>query len=211
MVEKVEASSVWSSSFTMILKGVIDAAVNGGIKLYKQAFFAPSVLNTFDPNKIQTLREAVNQQISILTHGMEIHRKLRPQNLKALHEQLESNFCQQNFFFLNFSSQFFFSTFLLTIFSSQFFFPLSELLQTMKKSNENLFKEDDVRRRIFLLLTFLTLYLIFIFFFFLFGSTDSLIYLLWSTTRSLAKNQLGLNFSSSMKIHDKERKRSRMC
>jgi len=57
-----------SQSFTMTLSGVIDAAVNGGVKNYKEAFFTqvykdsnPDKVNSND-EKIEALKKAMQEQ-----------------------------------------------------------------------------------------------------------------------------------------------------
>ncbi|KAI4802934.1 hypothetical protein KUCAC02_006501, partial [Chaenocephalus aceratus] len=55
---------------TMCLNGVIDAAVNGGLARYQEAFF--------DGDKIGRLRELMFEQAHILEYGLAVHEKFVP-------------------------------------------------------------------------------------------------------------------------------------
>jgi len=82
------------SPFTMVLKGVIDAAVNGGVSLYQEAFFTTEYLKE-NPDKqaaVTKLKQTLNEQIDILAKGLAIHAKICPEDLGGLQEQLEGQF-----------------------------------------------------------------------------------------------------------------------
>ena len=51
--------------FTMVLKGVIDAAVNGGVKRYQEAFFAPEyiVANPTHAQRVEELTQCLHEQV----------------------------------------------------------------------------------------------------------------------------------------------------
>ena len=90
--QRAKRSNTWSSSFTMTLKGVIDAAVNGGIKTYKDAFFT-SEFQDLHPDKqpeLVRLRKGLLQHLQIAEEGLAIHSYLHPPNITGLHVQLES-------------------------------------------------------------------------------------------------------------------------
>ncbi|EGG21230.1 SH3 domain-containing protein [Cavenderia fasciculata] len=79
------------SPFTMILKGVIDAAVNGGVNMYKQVFFSKEYL-VDNPDKKETvdrLKSALSQQVIILEKSLAIHAKVCSLEMGGLQEQLE--------------------------------------------------------------------------------------------------------------------------
>lgn len=82
------------SNFTMILKGVIDAAVNGGPQKYRDAFFNPT-FEKENPSKVplvQTLKSELLKQIDLLNVGLEIHRKRCDALTLPLHEGMETQF-----------------------------------------------------------------------------------------------------------------------
>lgn len=76
----------------MTLTGVIDAAVNGGVKRYKEAFFTPEfeAQHPEYQQELKQLRLRLLSQVEILQKGLEVHKRIRPQNLAGLHDQLES-------------------------------------------------------------------------------------------------------------------------
>lgn len=99
-IDIAQTTNEWSSSFTMALKGVIDAAVNGGVDIYKKAFFTEEYEknNPFHVPYINQLKNLLKQQINILDRGLQIHQSIHPKNLQGLHEQLQSK--KKYFFFL---------------------------------------------------------------------------------------------------------------
>jgi hypothetical protein len=72
-------------------KGVIDAAVNGGVQMYKDAFFTPEYqeLHPFKVPELQKLKKALLQQMEVIEQGLTLHKQTQPANLVQLHEQLE--------------------------------------------------------------------------------------------------------------------------
>ncbi|EGC38812.1 hypothetical protein DICPUDRAFT_27977 [Dictyostelium purpureum] len=79
------------SPFTMVLKGVIDAAVNGGVGLYKEVFFSQQYLDE-NPDKKQTiekLRAALNHQVQVLERGLLVHSKVCSNEMAGLQSNLE--------------------------------------------------------------------------------------------------------------------------
>ncbi|EGG18369.1 DOCK family protein [Cavenderia fasciculata] len=77
----------------MALNGSIDAAVNGGVSLYKEAFFEKQdVLDAISKPFIPKLSSALKNQVEILERGLYIHSQRCPEELRGLHEKLESFF-----------------------------------------------------------------------------------------------------------------------
>jgi len=83
-----------SQSFTMTLSGVIDAAVNGGVKNYKEAFFTqvykdsnPDKVNSND-EKIEALKKAMQEQEKIIETALKIHDKICQPQMRALHDHM---------------------------------------------------------------------------------------------------------------------------
>ncbi|GCC26659.1 hypothetical protein chiPu_0005077, partial [Chiloscyllium punctatum] len=79
---------------TMCLNGVIDAAVNGGLARYQEAFFVKDyILNhPEDGDKISRLRELMFEQAHILEYGLAVHEKFVPQDMRPLHKKLVDQF-----------------------------------------------------------------------------------------------------------------------
>ncbi|XP_028602510.2 dedicator of cytokinesis protein 4 isoform X1 [Podarcis muralis] len=79
---------------TMCLNGVIDAAVNGGVTRYQEAFFVKEyILNhPEDGEKIACLRELMLEQAQILEFGLAVHEKFVPQDMRPLHKKLVDQF-----------------------------------------------------------------------------------------------------------------------
>ncbi|NXU66411.1 DOCK4 protein, partial [Horornis vulcanius] len=79
---------------TMCLNGVIDAAVNGGVARYQEAFFVKEyILNhPEDGEKITRLRELMLEQAQILEFGLAVHEKVVPQDMRPLHKKLVDQF-----------------------------------------------------------------------------------------------------------------------
>ncbi|KAK3564766.1 hypothetical protein QTP86_025280 [Hemibagrus guttatus] len=79
---------------TMCLNGVIDAAVNGGLARYQEAFFAKDYISNHpeDGDKITRLRELMFEQAHILEYGLAVHEKFVPQDMRPLHKKLIDQF-----------------------------------------------------------------------------------------------------------------------
>uniref|UniRef100_A0A8C7JPM8 Dedicator of cytokinesis 4b n=1 Tax=Oncorhynchus kisutch TaxID=8019 RepID=A0A8C7JPM8_ONCKI len=79
---------------TMCLNGVIDAAVNGGLARYQEAFFVKDYIvnHPEDGEKIGRLRELMFEQAHILEYGLAIHEKFVPQDMRPLHKKLVDQF-----------------------------------------------------------------------------------------------------------------------
>ncbi|XP_048841108.1 dedicator of cytokinesis protein 4-like isoform X1 [Brienomyrus brachyistius] len=79
---------------TMCLNGVIDAAVNGGLTRYQEAFFVKDYVASHpeDCEKIGRLRELMLEQAHILGYGLAVHEKFVPQDMRPLHKKLVDQF-----------------------------------------------------------------------------------------------------------------------
>ncbi|XP_030621101.1 dedicator of cytokinesis protein 4 [Chanos chanos] len=79
---------------TMCLNGVIDAAVNGGLARYQEAFIAKDYIANHpeDADKITRLRELMMEQAHILEFGLAVHEKFVPQDMRPLHKKLVDQF-----------------------------------------------------------------------------------------------------------------------
>jgi hypothetical protein len=75
----------------MALNGIIDAAVNGGISKYQEAFFTPEYAEEHPENveTINALKEGMNEQVKLLEKGLELHSKLCPPNMRGMQEKLD--------------------------------------------------------------------------------------------------------------------------
>jgi len=75
---------------SMNLNGIIDAAVNGGTKLYIEAFITDEYLsaNPSDVHQQSLLKEALRDQIRLLEGALEIFGRRCDEKLRALHEHL---------------------------------------------------------------------------------------------------------------------------
>uniref|UniRef100_A0A8B9KHR8 Dedicator of cytokinesis 3 n=1 Tax=Astyanax mexicanus TaxID=7994 RepID=A0A8B9KHR8_ASTMX len=79
---------------SMCLNGVIDAAVNGGIARYQEAFFDKEYIGTHpeDTEKITQLKDLMQDQVHILGVGLAVHEKLVHPEMRPLHKKLIDQF-----------------------------------------------------------------------------------------------------------------------
>ncbi|KAK7916335.1 hypothetical protein WMY93_012096 [Mugilogobius chulae] len=79
---------------SMTLNGVIDAAVNGGIARYQEAFFDKEYITTHpeDTDKITQLKDLMQEQVHILGVGLAVHEKLVHPEMRPLHKKLIDQF-----------------------------------------------------------------------------------------------------------------------
>ncbi|XP_047666216.1 dedicator of cytokinesis protein 3 isoform X1 [Tachysurus fulvidraco] len=79
---------------SMCLNGVIDAAVNGGIARYQEAFFDKDYISTHpeDTEKITQLKDLMQGQVHILGVGLAVHEKLVHPEMRPLHKKLIDQF-----------------------------------------------------------------------------------------------------------------------
>ncbi|XP_070947882.1 dedicator of cytokinesis protein 3 isoform X8 [Macaca nemestrina] len=79
---------------SMCLNGVIDAAVNGGIARYQEAFFDKDYINKHpgDAEKITQLKELMQEQVHVLGVGLAVHEKFVHPEMRPLHKKLIDQF-----------------------------------------------------------------------------------------------------------------------
>jgi hypothetical protein len=78
---------------SMILNGIIDAAVNGGTAKYQEAFLSAKFrsANKDKQQLIDRLDAALVNQVRILGRGLHVHGQFCPESLLALHAHLEAS------------------------------------------------------------------------------------------------------------------------
>eukprot|EP00002_Diphylleia_rotans_P033952 TRINITY_DN726_c0_g1_i1.p1 TRINITY_DN726_c0_g1~~TRINITY_DN726_c0_g1_i1.p1 ORF type:complete len:1627 (-),score=400.74 TRINITY_DN726_c0_g1_i1:247-5127(-) len=84
------------SSFSMLLNGMIDAAVNGGVNKYRDAFFSQEYASE-NPDKIvfvTLLKDELRNQVTLLEKGLAAHRIVCPPDMKGLQEKLDTFFAK---------------------------------------------------------------------------------------------------------------------
>uniref|UniRef100_A0A673JJY1 Dedicator of cytokinesis protein 3-like n=1 Tax=Sinocyclocheilus rhinocerous TaxID=307959 RepID=A0A673JJY1_9TELE len=79
---------------SMCLNGVIDAAVNGGIARYQEAFFDKEYISSHpeDTEKITQLKDLMQEQVHVLGVGLAVHEKLVHPEMRPLHKKLIDQF-----------------------------------------------------------------------------------------------------------------------
>nr|XP_033781897.1 dedicator of cytokinesis protein 3 isoform X1 [Geotrypetes seraphini] len=79
---------------SMCLNGVIDAAVNGGIARYQEAFFSKDYITNHpdDAEKITQLKELMQEQVHVLGVGLTVHEKCVHPEMRPLHKKLIDQF-----------------------------------------------------------------------------------------------------------------------
>ncbi|XP_077948725.1 dedicator of cytokinesis protein 3 isoform X5 [Gasterosteus aculeatus] len=79
---------------SMTLNGVIDAAVNGGIARYQEAFFDKEYIASHpeDTEKITQLKDLMQEQVHVLGVGLAVHEKLVHPEMRPLHKKLIDQF-----------------------------------------------------------------------------------------------------------------------
>ncbi|XP_036074476.1 dedicator of cytokinesis protein 3 isoform X2 [Rousettus aegyptiacus] len=82
------------SLLSMCLNGVIDAAVNGGIARYQEAFFDKDYITKHpaDAEKIAQLKELMQEQVHVLGVGLAVHEKFVHPEMRPLHKKLIDQF-----------------------------------------------------------------------------------------------------------------------
>ena len=78
------------NTLTMALNGIISAGVNGGIDKYKDAFLCPKYLaeHPKDVAKVDALKQAIDEQFSVLDKGMAAHKDRSDKEMKQLEDHL---------------------------------------------------------------------------------------------------------------------------
>ncbi len=77
-----------------VLKGVLEAAVNGGVAKYMDAFLVPSFIasNPNHSNFLMRLKSGIAHQVRILEGGLTLHGRLAPPAVRPLHSRLVERF-----------------------------------------------------------------------------------------------------------------------
>ena len=78
------------SPLSMRLQGVIEAAVNGGVAKYQDAFFNPKYIHLHPEQGayIRRLKQLILQKVRILEGGLSLHGRLAPTNIQPLQRRL---------------------------------------------------------------------------------------------------------------------------
>lgn len=87
-----------TNRLSMALNGAVDAPINGGIPMYKKAFYSTAYVSEH-PNEEETLhrlRTAIDRQASVIYRCLSLHNRLCPAEMRPFHETLE-RFFKQNF------------------------------------------------------------------------------------------------------------------
>jgi len=88
--EKTSAHKSCAYLYIYLSTGVIDAAVQGGVYMYKDFFTAEFARNDMDMAKfVQPLKEALRHQLTILHEGLQLHKRICSENMLALQTKLE--------------------------------------------------------------------------------------------------------------------------
>lgn len=79
---------------SMLLNGVLDAAVNGGTNIYLKLFLVPAyaAARPADAPLCETLRELMVQQVELVSPALKLHRQLCPESLQPLQEKMDGFF-----------------------------------------------------------------------------------------------------------------------
>ncbi|RWS11389.1 dedicator of cytokinesis protein 3-like isoform X2, partial [Dinothrombium tinctorium] len=82
------------SPLSMRLQGVIEAAVNGGVAKYQDAFFNPKFIHSHPEHMshVRRLKQLLLQKLRILEGGLSLHGRLAPASVQPLHKRLVERF-----------------------------------------------------------------------------------------------------------------------
>ncbi|XP_052752869.1 dedicator of cytokinesis protein 1 [Galleria mellonella] len=96
LVLSARAPAASLQPLTLRLNGILDAAVQGGIKNYESAFLTPAYEERHpeDAPLLAKLKDLIMEQIPLLKYGLEVHGARAPPALQALHQHLASCFRQ---------------------------------------------------------------------------------------------------------------------
>ncbi|XP_059050512.1 dedicator of cytokinesis protein 1 [Achroia grisella] len=96
LVLSSRAPSASLHPLTLRLNGILDAAVQGGIKNYESAFLTPAYEQRHpeDAPVLAKLKDLIVDQIPLLKYGLEVHGSRAPPSLQALHQHLAQCFRQ---------------------------------------------------------------------------------------------------------------------
>ncbi|XP_065175778.1 dedicator of cytokinesis protein 1-like isoform X2 [Sycon ciliatum] len=93
---RAEKNAEQLNPLSMILNGVIDAAVMGGLAVYEEAFLSKEYeeSNPQDSKLVERLKELIKEQIIILGDGLVVHARLAPEAVRPLHEKMEERYLE---------------------------------------------------------------------------------------------------------------------
>eukprot|EP00118_Oscarella_pearsei_P008176 m.41339 g.41339 ORF g.41339 m.41339 type:complete len:1906 (+) comp33136_c0_seq1:84-5801(+) len=79
---------------SMMVNGMVEANVMGGIKNYEKVFFIPQYVeeNPSHAESLEKLKTLIRDQLALLESALHLHGKLVPPDLKPLQESFESSF-----------------------------------------------------------------------------------------------------------------------
>ncbi|KAH7639593.1 dedicator of cytokinesis protein-like protein 1 [Dermatophagoides farinae] len=79
---------------SMRLQGILDAAVNGGVAKYIEAFLGSEFLsaNPDQATNVTRLKDRIAQQIQLVESGLQLHGRLAPTAVRPLHTRLLERF-----------------------------------------------------------------------------------------------------------------------
>ncbi|KAJ1032676.1 hypothetical protein NDA16_000699 [Ustilago loliicola] len=100
-IRKVSTGKINTNRLSMALNGAVDAPADEGVPMYKRTFFTQGYLSTHADQQevIDSLREAIDAQSTVLFRCIRLHAQLCPPEMKPFHETLE------RFFIQNFSEE----------------------------------------------------------------------------------------------------------
>ncbi|KAJ6239295.1 dedicator of cytokinesis [Anaeramoeba flamelloides] len=95
IITKYQIETIQNTNpFSMALNGVIDAAVNGGINMYVNAFLQDKYLKDYpsDENLVLKMKQLLVNQLYILNVGLSLHNRLCPDNFRPFHDKMKIQF-----------------------------------------------------------------------------------------------------------------------
>ncbi|XP_065059429.1 dedicator of cytokinesis protein 3-like isoform X2 [Rhopilema esculentum] len=83
-------------SMSMVLNGVIDANVNGGISKYQQAFLNEDYLetNVEKEDDVEELKMHLREQVDLLASGLALHERLTDASMRPFHDKMVTMFAR---------------------------------------------------------------------------------------------------------------------
>jgi len=87
---KLSSGGVNINPLTMLLNGSVDARVNGGVPMYRNAFLCPEFVeqNPEYDYLVNKMKKLIEQQAIIIHKALELHDRLVTQEMRPLHENL---------------------------------------------------------------------------------------------------------------------------
>jgi CAP-Gly domain/WW domain/F-box-like/DHR-2, Lobe C len=90
MTADTKGGAPWKSNFSMALNGTVDAAIGGGIKQLGDIFLSPKWMTAHPEFEAQCmqLEQESTKLIIVLADAIEVHGRVVPKEMRALHEHL---------------------------------------------------------------------------------------------------------------------------